>query len=189
MPHVSLRFARSSGPDPIFGFSGRFNRLIRPGHPGQAGQAPVCQRLGLVCCGTAGAASNAPFPLKVHQECWSRAHFWVFGPVQPPQPPWPPSAGRRPFGRFGVRRVASVVAGRFGGFFGPGALLAPSALDGVLGKNLSLPFSHLSTGAFAGLVRQARAAISAAFAVSPARAAPRVGGFPWASGPFGTLGP
>ena len=36
-----------------------------------------------VFLGTAGAASNAPRYPKVHPECWSRSHFWVFGPPHP----------------------------------------------------------------------------------------------------------
>ena len=61
------------------------------------------------------------------------------------------SGGWRPWSR-----GASVAS------LGQGPILAPSALDGVLGKISVLPFSRLSAGAFPGLVRQARAAASAA---------------------------
>ena len=82
MRHVSLRFTRSAGPDPISGFSGRFNPLSSPGHPGQAGQASVCGPGG----GGRSWERRVLPPMRHVSLRFTRSAgpdpiFWVFGPL------------------------------------------------------------------------------------------------------------
>ena len=83
MPHVFLRFTRSAGPDPNFGFSGRLNHLISSDISGQAGQASECLQWGLpgwgAVCGPVMVLKSHVFPA-IHSERCSRSRFgWVSG--------------------------------------------------------------------------------------------------------------